>query len=148
MANYTVEISSNWTTEQTFEFMADMHNFIRWDPGIKNVKILEGIDKGLGCKYNLVIGGIFRDINLEYEIIEYNVPNLVTFYARNFLFTSLDTIKITSPDGEGNVSMSYSATLELNGFLRLFNPLLIPLFKRIVARAAVGLSKEVQGNAT
>ena len=37
MANYTVEISSNWTTEQTFEFMADMHNFIRWDPGIKNV---------------------------------------------------------------------------------------------------------------
>ena len=148
MANYTVEISSKWTIEKTFAFMSDMQNFISWDPGIKNVKLLAGPDKGLGCKYHLVIGGVFRDINLEYEIIEYRDPHIVTFYARNSIFTSLDTIKIAQSTYKGESSISYNAILEFNGLWRLFNPLLNPLFKRIVNRATVGLRQEVQGNAT
>ena len=148
MADYTVEISSKWTIEKTFEFMADMQNFIFWDPGVKSVKLRKGPDKGLGCKYHLVIGGVFRDINLEYEVIEYRSPELVTFYAKNSFFTSLDTIKITQSENNNETSISYNAILEFNGLWQLFNPLLSPLFKRIVNRSSLGLRKEVQGDRT
>ena len=61
MANYTVEISSKWTIEKTFAFMSDMQNFISWDPGIKNVKLLEKKISALGTNFpsQFVLYGLF-----------------------------------------------------------------------------------------
>ncbi len=143
MARYEARVQSPWPADRTFEFMADLRNFERWDPGVKRAVQRSGNGAGAEASFDVTVGGVGRDIVLRYRTIEFSQPVHVVVEARNSVLTSLDAIAV-EPDGERSVVI-YDATLSLNGPLSVLDPLLRPAFRRIAGRAAEGLRRHFAG---
>ena len=137
MPLYTTRVHSRWPAARTFAFMADLRNFEQWDPGVRSARLLAGGEPGVGAAYEVTVGGVFRDIVLRYETIAYDAPRRVVVRADNSVLTSRD--EITVEVSQTGSEVIYAAGLDLRGPLRVLNPLLGLVFKRIVNRAADGL---------
>ena len=143
MARYEARVQSPWPADRTFDFMADLRNFERWDPGVKRAVQASGDGAGAEASFDVTVGGIGRDIVLRYRTLEFRHPERVVVEARNSILTSLDAIAV-EPDGERSVVI-YDATLALNGPLSVLDPLLRLAFRRIAGRATEGLRRYFAG---
>ena len=137
MPQFTVRVPSIRPVGRTFAYMADLRNFERWDPGVRAAWLVVGESPGLDAAFDVTVGGVLRDVVLRYETLEYEAPHRVVVRARNSVLTSVDEIAVEEAPA-GSV-VAYQAGLEFHGPLRVLNPLLAPVFKRIVDRAAAGL---------
>jgi hypothetical protein len=82
-------------------------------------------------------------MTLRYKTTEYSAPDSLKLVARSTFINSFDTIEVTgTPSG---CDVSYDAIVELNGPLRLTDPVFGLIFKRIGDRAAVGMAKALNG---
>ncbi len=139
MAKYTVSVESSKSVEDAFAYMADLRNFVDWDPGVLGVTQVAGDGAGPGSSFDVTVKSVGGGTVLRYETVEYDRPGNLLVTARNSTFTSIDRITIAAR-GEGSI-VTYSAELLLEGCLRLFNPLLGLVFNRIGDRAAAGLRR-------
>ena len=143
MARYVTKVRTSWAAEKAFAYMADLNNFARWDPGVRNVTQTEGTGGGPGAVFAVTVAGVPKDIVLTYHTIEYLAPTTVLVIAKSRVFTSEDRITVT-PDGGGSI-VEYDAQLRLNGVLGFVDLALRPFFNRIGARAAQGLRVALEG---
>ncbi|MEO8695483.1 MAG: SRPBCC family protein [Acidimicrobiales bacterium] len=143
MARYTIQIRTPWSPAQSFAYMADLRNFARWDPGVRNVTQTRGEGGGDASVFDVTVAGVPKDIVLTYRTIEYESPRRVLVLARSRVFTSEDRIVVT-PDGDGSI-VEYDAQLRFNGVLAVADLALRPLFARIAGRAANGLRIALEG---
>ena len=81
---------------------------------------------------------------LRYITKSYEPPRRTVVEASSSLLRSYDVIEVT-PLAEG-CEVRYEATLELNGLLRVADPLLGLVFDRIGDRAAAGMEKALDGS--
>ena len=79
----------------------------------------------------------------RYVVDAYDAPHRIRMHARQSWVTSVDTISVTA-DGTGSIA-TYDADLRLHGPLRLGDPILALVFRRIGDRAAEGLRERLQG---
>jgi len=140
MPRYTTTVQSVWPAATSFEYMADLRNFERWDPGVKSVIQLSGGDEP-EAQFDVTVGVVLRDIVLRYDTIEYQPPHRVIVCARNSFLRSFDEIEVHPAPGGSEIV--YSAAPDFQGVWRPLNPLLALVFKRIVERAAGGLREVV-----
>ena len=138
MARYVTLIQSPWKPEVAFAYMADLRNFVQWDPGVRRVSQLSGSAGGAGAVFEVVVAGIGRGLPLRYTTTVYEEPERLTITATTRRLTSIDTISVAADQPNGSV-VSYEAQLLLNGPLHVFDVLLKPFFDRIAERAASGL---------
>jgi hypothetical protein len=143
MARYRVQISSPLSPAEAFQYMADLTNFAEWDAGVHCVEQVAGDGAGLDSEYDVTVAAGPGSLVLRYRTTSYDPPNSLVVGARNPLLTSLDTIAVEA-DGDGSI-VTYDAVLELNGMLRLADPLLGLMFDRIGDRATAGLVRALDG---
>ena len=124
--------------------MADLKNLEQWDPGVRSVTQADGDGAGSGASFDVLVEAPGRrGLKLRYHTTHYDPPRKVVVEARSRLFTSIDQIDVRE-DGESTV-VTYDASLSLNGPLRVFNPVMRIIFKRIGDRARTGLLRVLDG---
>ncbi|MBT8249727.1 MAG: SRPBCC family protein, partial [Acidimicrobiia bacterium] len=139
MARYTATIRTPWSPEKAFSYMSDLRNFEEWDPGVSSSKLVEGDEPGSDAAYDVKVSGT----ELRYETREFDPPRRTVVEARTALLRSYDIIEVTA--APGGTEVLYDATLELNGPLRIADPILGLFFKRIGDKAAGGMQNILEG---
>ncbi|MGB5758853.1 MAG: SRPBCC family protein [Acidimicrobiales bacterium] len=138
MAHYSTTVQSPWDADRAFDYMADLRNFERWDPGVQSSKLVEGTEPGTGAAYDVKVSGT----TLRYETLEFDRPRRTVVEANSSLLRSYDVIEVTPADTGSTVR--YEATLELKGILQFADPILGLIFNRIGDRAASGMAKALE----
>lgn len=139
MARYVTTVRTSMAPEASFAYMADLRNFAEWDPGVKRVVQVEGDGGGSASEFDVTVTGT----TLRYRTILHRPSEELVVVARSRTLTSTDKVTVR-PDGEGSL-VTYDALLELNGPLRLLDPVLRLAFGRIGGRAAAGLRTALGG---
>ena len=127
------------TPQEAFAYMADLGNFVEWDPGVKAVRQVEGSGGGLDAVFDVTIVAPGPDLTLRYVTEVHDAPHNLLVVARSIVFTSIDRITV-EPDGTGSI-VTYDADLRLNGVLRVGDLGLRLVFGQIGNRAAAGLRR-------
>ena len=127
------------TPQEAFAYMADLGNFVEWDPGVKAVRQVEGSGGGPDAVFDVTVVAPGPDLTLRYVTEEHDAPHNLLVVARSSVFTSIDRITV-EPDGTGSV-VNYDADLRLNGVLRVGDLGLRLVFGQIGDRAAAGLRR-------
>lgn len=143
MARYVTTVRTQLTPEEAFQYMADLRNFAEWDPGVKKVVQVVGSGGGAGNEFDVSVSGT----TLRYKTTVHNPTHELVVVARSRMLTSTDRVTIrreATGDTEGTL-VTYDATLQLNGVLRLVDPLLGLAFGRIGDRAAAGMRRVLDG---
>lgn len=139
MAHYVAAVHTAWRADEAFDYMADVRNFKRWDPGVHSVTPVRGEGPGLGAAYDVEVRTGPVPLTLRYEVVEWDAPNRLLLVAKTRTLQSIDEIRVEPADG-GSV-VTYYARLDMRGALRIANPLLALTFSRIGDRAASGLRR-------
>ena len=127
------------TPQEAFAYMADLGNFVEWDPGVKAVRQVEGSGGGLDAVFDVTVVAPGPDLTLRYVTEVHDAPHNLLVVARSSVFTSIDRITV-EPDGTGSL-VTYDADLRLNGVLRVGDLGLRLVFGQIGNRAAAGLRR-------
>lgn len=139
MARYSTTVRSPWPAEKAFAYTADLSNFVQWDPGVSSSTLVPGTGPGVGTQYDVKVALT----QLRYEILEHDAPRRTVAEAKSTVLGSYDVITVT--ETATGCDVYYDATLELNGPLRLADPLLGLMFNRIGDKAAGGMVKALEG---
>ena len=139
MARYVTTVRSAKTPQEAFAYMADLGNFVEWDPGVKAVRQVEGSGGGLDAVFDVTVVAPGPNLTLRYVTEEHDAPHNLLVVARSIVFTSIDRITV-EPDGTGSL-VTYDADLRLNGVLRVGDLGLRLVFGQIGDRAAAGLRR-------
>ena len=139
MARYVTTVRSAKTPQEAFAYMADLGNFVEWDPGVKAVRQVEGSGGGLDAVFDVTVVAPGPDLTLRYVTEVHDAPHNLLVVARSIVFTSIDRITV-EPDGTGSL-VTYDADLRLNGVLRVGDLGLRLVFGQIGDRAAAGLRR-------
>jgi carbon monoxide dehydrogenase subunit G len=143
MARYVTAVRTPLAVEEAFSYLADVTHFQEWDPGVKKARRVAGDGASIGTAYELTVsaGGT---TTMRYEVTEWQPPRRFTLIARTTFLTSVDEVRVEpAPTGS---TVTYDATLTLNGPLALLDPLLKLAFRRIGDRAATGLRRVLKGS--
>ena len=132
------------TPQEAFAYMADLGNFVEWDPGVKAVRQVEGSGGGPDAVFDVTVVAPGPDLTLRYVTEEHDAPHNLLVVARSIVFTSIDRITV-EPDGTGSL-VTYDADLRLNGVLRVGDLGLRLVFGQIGDRAAAGLRRVLGAN--
>ena len=142
MARYRTQITTPRRPEDTFEYMAAFENVAEWDPGVAETQPLDPGPPRAGSRYRVVVSAAGTKMPLEYRITEFDPPRRVLLLAETSVLRSVDEISVEPAPGGSTVT--YDANLELLGLLRVLNPALAVVFKRVGDRAAAGLRRRLQ----
>jgi hypothetical protein len=142
VAKFSVTLESPLSPEELFDYLADMRNAAKWDPGVADATLEGDAPLGIGSRFlvTLLLGG--RPRQVTYELVDYDRPRRVVLSAAQPAFTSTDVVTVAALAGDRS-SATYDAHLALHGAFRLGAPLVDALFARIGRRAAAGLRREV-----
>ncbi len=137
MTRYRASIETLWTPEQAFAYLSDFSTSSEWDPGVVEAARVGAGAVGAGTEFRLVAEFLGRKTPITYRIVECDPPYGVTFVGETATAVSHD--RITFQPIPAGTRVTYDAALKLKGLLRLADPLLALAFKRVGARALVGL---------
>jgi hypothetical protein len=141
MARYTTSIRCDLPPAEAFSLVADLANLEQWDPGVVSSVQTMGVGPGPLAEYDVTIST--GQMTLRYVTTDFSGPRSVTYKANAPLFTSVDVISVRPAD-TGSV-VTYDATLRMPLFLRLGDPLLRLVFRRVGDAAAGGLRTMLDG---
>jgi len=152
VAEYLATIDVPLPPAEAFDYLAEFSNAQEWDPGVESAEMTTPAPVALGSRFHLVTKVAGRAVPLDYEIIAYDRPNVVTVRAENSSTISEDTITFTEVAASGgsdrpHTEVRYEAGLELKGAYRVLTPVIGIMFKGIGDRAAAGLRATLLGRA-
>ena len=139
MAHYAATVISPGSPAEVFEYLADFSSTAEWDPGVSEARRLDPDPLRAGARFHVVANFHGRSVPLEYRTVEIDSPRRVVLRAETGTVVSEDTITVRALRGSGS-QVTYDARLGLRGALRLADPALGLLFRRIGDRAKAGLA--------
>ena len=143
MTRYQTRLRTPQSPEQAFAYMADLRNFAQWDPGVRRVTQVDGEGGAAGAVFDVTLN-TKRENTLRYHTAVFDPPRTVVVIAKTSVLTSEDRITVVA-DPTGTI-VTYDAELRLNGPLRVGDPLLGVVFKRIADRASAGLRQALHAS--
>jgi hypothetical protein len=144
MARYLIHVRSPMPPAEAFAYMADLRNFVDWDPGVGRVEQVRGAGPSPDAAFDVGVKLPGWTMTLRYDTVTYDeAATTVTVFAENAWLTSEDMITV-EPDGDGSI-VTYEAVLRLKSLLGLSDPLLALTFNQIGGRAAAGLVDALAG---
>lgn len=107
---------------EVFDYLSDFENTNEWDPGtVRTVRT--GGEGGLGTTYHNRSRFMGREVELDYEAVEYRRPAAFSARGRNKSVTATDALSF-SEVGEGT-TIHYKATFDFTGISRWLAPLIV-----------------------
>lgn len=126
-----------------FDYLSDFENTNEWDPGTVET-VRTGGEGGLGTTYHNRSRFMGREVELDYETVEYRRPAAFAARGRNKSVTATDAL--TFSETEAGTSIHYQATFEFKGVSRWLAPLVVgrkldALADETVAQLAASLER-------
>ena len=143
MPRYVTTITSPKPADEVFAYLSDFASAAEWDPGVARATRLTDPPIALSSKVEIVARFLGREVPLVYVVEEFEPPRRVLLRGENATTLSLDEI-VVEPAGTG-CRVTYDARLSLKGALRIGEPLLALIFRRIGDAAADGLRRTLAG---
>lgn len=123
--------------DDAFAHVGDFANIDNWDPGVtRSVKATAG-DVSVGTIYDLVLDYRGREMNMQYEVTDYEPTKRIVLVGTGGPIKAVDTISF-EPNGDGTL-VTYEAHLQLRGIARIIQPLMKGRFEAIGDAAGKGL---------
>ena len=129
MAYYVTTMLIRRSADDTFAFISDLRNAPKWDPQTVEASMLSQGPIAAGTRFLLVGNLLGCKLKLPYEIRLYDPPRELVIAGQTAVLRYNDRITL-APHGP-ETYLTYEAWLEVKGFLRLANPLLPLVFRRI-----------------
>ena len=157
MAVYEISLLVPAPVDHAFDFVSEFSNAAHWDPRTYAAeKTTEGA-VGVGTVFTLT-GGLLKEswvtrlriprriagMPLPYEVESFDPNRSFVLVGQTWLVRYRDVI--TFDDLGDQTRVHYWASLELRGLLRLLDPILRPMFKRIGDDATRDLPATVAGS--
>ena len=139
MAHYATTVTSPGSPTEVFEYLADFSSTAEWDPGVSEARSLTDEPLRVGARFHVVADFLGRRVPLEYRTVEIDPPRRVVLCAETPTVVSEDTITVSALPGSG-AQVTYDASLRLRGALRVADPVLGLLFRRVGDHAKAGLA--------
>jgi len=136
MAHVVKTVTTTWTPDRAFAYMADFSHAAEWDPGVAEATRVDTGPVGQGSEFDLIVLVAGRRVPMRYEITDY-APGRVTFSSHSANLESVDTVTVISQGTTTEVT--YDARINFRGVLRIADPLLILAFHGVADRAIRGL---------
>lgn len=125
--------------ERAHAFLMDFANAEQWDPGTRACRRLDEGPIAVGARWhNRSKFGPFSTA-LEYVLEEMTAERLV-FRGRNAGSTTTDELTLV-PAGPGRATMTYHATVEMQGLSRLIEPPFGLYFRRLAGKTVAQLQR-------
>jgi len=140
-----MELQTPWSAQKTFDYLADLENFAKWDPGVRSSRQVTGTGPGPGATYEVTTASKRRSFTLTYTTVVYESPTKLVARAENGFVISEDHITVTA--SEPGSAVHYDANLRLKGLLAVFDVFLGKYFATIGGRAAKGLRAALDADA-
>ena len=129
--------ATSLSPDDAFAYVGDFANIDRWDPGVtRSVKSTAG-DVSVGTVYDLVLDYRGREMNMQYEVTDYEPTKRIVLVGTGGPIHAIDTISF-EPNGDGTL-VTYEADLRLRGIARIIQPLMKGRFEAIGDAAGNGL---------
>lgn len=144
MASYEATVTSPESRGDVFEYLADFSSVAEWDPGVRAARVTLGQPGAPGAEFEVVSRFLGRDVPLTYRAEAVDRPQRLLMVAETPTVVSRDEITFVDAPG-GGTEVTYAADLRLRGALRLTDPLLGVLFRRIGDNARDGLAARLHG---
>jgi hypothetical protein len=135
-------MTSTWSQEDAFAYMADVRNFAEWDPGTVRVEQVRGNVTGPDAAYDVTVRLGTRTTTLRYEVVEWDPPHRLVLEASKPWLHLRDEIVVDRVDSDTLVT--YDAHLSLPGALDIFDKLLERKFREVGERGAAGLREKLE----
>lgn len=145
MARYIGTIETPKPVEEVFDYMADFTSVERWDEtAVRAVRLDDG-PPGLGARFRVTVRFAGRENDFDYETVAFERPDRLVLRAENGSVVSEDEVTVR-PLPTGGTELTYDARLQPKGLMKLADPVLGILFKRLGDNAAAGLARELDGS--
>jgi hypothetical protein len=142
MPQFVTSVETSLSQEEAFEYMTDLRNLPKWDPGVSSAEKIGAGEVEKGSAFDVVASGA----KLTYVVIEFDRPTRAIVEADGPRLRSYDVITI-EPAENGSI-VTWDATLELKGVFKVFSPALALMFDRIGAKAEAGLQSTLPDGVT
>ena len=143
MARYVGRILTSKPADQVYDYMADFTSVEQWDETVTEAKLIGNQQPGKGARFSVTFKLAGRENTFEYETIEAERPHRFLLRAESGTVVSLDEVTVREV-AEGT-ELTYDAKLEPKGLMKIADPVLGLLFKRLGDNAAKGLARELDG---
>lgn len=143
MARYVGTVLTSKPAEEVFDYMARFESVEEWDETVTRAVRVDGAAPGEGTRFEVTVRFAGRENTFEYETVEYARPGHLVLRAENGSVVSLDEVTVREV-AEGT-RLTYDARLQPKGLMKLADPVLGLLFKRLGDNAAKGLARELDG---
>jgi hypothetical protein len=141
MPRYVATVRSSRPTDEAFDYLADFSSVKEWDETAVGARML-GEEPGLGTEFRVVVRFAGRELPFVYRTTTFERPERLVFRAESSTVASEDTITFR-PGADGGSEVTYEADLRPKGLLKLADPILALLFKRLGDNARAGLEREL-----
>jgi hypothetical protein len=138
MARYIGTILTSKPAEEVYDYMADFTSVEQWDETVTEAKRLGNQQPGKGARFSVTFKLAGRENTFEAER-----PSRLLLRAESGSVVSLDEVRVREV-AEGT-ELVYDAKLEPKGLMKVADPALGLLFKRLGDNAAKGLARELDG---
>ena len=128
MPRYVATIQSPWPAKRALAYMADFSHASEWDPSVLSSTALDAGPVREGSVFELRIRSGRRVLLFRYRV-ERLEPVVVVLRAATRWFESVDTITVRDV-GSGS-EITYDAFLTAKGAIRLANPLISRVLRRL-----------------
>lgn len=144
MARYVGKIWTPRSAGEAFDYLADFTNVTEWDETARSSILLEGPPVGtVGSRFAVEVGFAGRTNRFEYTTTVSEHPSRLVLRAESSSVVSEDEISFRAADG--GTEVTYDANLRPKGAMKLIDPILGLMFKRLGDNAAGGLARELGG---
>ena len=141
MARYVATVHSRKPQGEAFDYLADFSSVREWDETAVRARML-GERPGLGTEFEVVVRFAGRELPFVYRTMTFERPERIVVRAESSTVVSEDTITF-SPGADGGSEVTYDADLRAKGLLKLADPILALMFKRLGDNARAGLEREL-----
>jgi NAD(P)-dependent dehydrogenase (short-subunit alcohol dehydrogenase family) len=125
--NETIQIDR--PAREVFTYVADFSTCVEWDSTAIETERLDDRPVGLGSRFRVVCEAPVANLDLEYEIVEYEPDHRVVLVGRGRLFEVRDTILVTPTDT--GCELDYTAEFTWKPWLRNLAAAAEPGLKRM-----------------
>lgn len=127
---YKTELTINLPLARVIELFDDSENLKKWQVGLMNVEHLEGTPGQAGAKTRLVYEMGKKEVIMEEEIIENNLPESIHFVFRSGTTTVNQNKNFFSETAEGHTLWRQENEFQMKGFWALMTFIAPGMFKK------------------
>jgi len=142
MISITETVTTDKPRDEVFAYLADFTTVSEWDPGIISSERTSG-DGGMGTTYAVTSDFRGRKVDLVYEVVDYQEPEVIVLRGTANSVEALDRIEFHA-HGDGT-RVVYNAEFTMKGLLRFAEPFMGGMFTKLGRKAIAGMDRALNG---